>query len=99
MTIVTTIQHTARQQLGRPAHRTGRFLDWDAIRAVQDAARQHGLTEPVERWIAGGSLTALASQFVSRYQQAYGVGVGATAGYVDPTAEWQARRSLATVVA
>lgn len=97
MSIVNDIRATAARQLGRPARRRGRRMDWAAVDAVRAAAREHGLTEPLAQWVTDASLTGLAAAYVGRYQQAYGVGVGMTAGYVDQAAERQTLGSLAAV--
>jgi hypothetical protein len=72
--LVRTIARRARQRLGRRASRSRRWLDWQAVEAVEDIAVELGLP-PVARWASPGmSLAELAQALVYRaYESGLGV--------------------------
>lgn len=72
---VREIVSAARRDLGRPAKRTGRVVDWDAVRAVQSALSVAGHADAVARlarWVPPRpvSLTRLVQAWTFRAARA-----------------------------
>lgn len=76
-TTAKEIARAARTILDRPVRRT-RHHDWAAVEAVQMAAAECGLVYRLQSWVPQQtrlSLTAMAQAYVTRYVEAYGLGV------------------------
>lgn len=67
------VARQVRRQLGRPAYKRKRVVDWEAAHAIEETWQGKGLNEPVSSWVrCNRSLTQMAEDYKARYIRTYG---------------------------